>query len=42
MNPKLRTPKELNGIFNNQNSEYINIAENLQIEGRSIVAGPVY
>ena len=25
-----------------QNSEYINITENLQIEGRPIAAGPVY
>ena len=42
MNPKLHKSKELNEIIENQNSEYINVTENLQIEGRSIVAGPVY
>ena len=42
MNPKLHKSKELNEIIENQNSEYINITENLQIEGRPIAAGPVY
>ena len=42
MNPKLHKSKELNKIFDNQNSEYINTTENLQTEGRSIVGGPVY
>ena len=42
MNPKLHKSKELNEIIENQNSEYINITKNLQIEGRPIVAGPVY
>ena len=42
LNPKLHKSKELNEITENQNSEYINITENLQIEGRPIVAGPVY
>ena len=42
MNPKLYKSRELNEIIENQDSEYINITENLQIEGRPIVAGPVY
>ena len=42
MNPKLYKSKELNEIIENKNSEYINITESLQIEGRPIVAGPVY
>ena len=42
MNPKLHKPKELNEITENQNSEYINITENLQIEGQPVVAGAVY
>ena len=42
MNPKLHKSKELNEIIENQNSEYINITEHLQIEGPPIVAGPVY
>ena len=42
MNLKLHKSKELNEIIENQNSEYINITKNLQIEGRPIVAGPVY
>ena len=42
MNPKLHKSKELNEMMENQNSEYINITENLPIEGRPIVAGPVY
>ena len=42
MNPKLYKSKELNEIIENKNSEYINITKNLQIEGRPIVAGPVY
>ena len=42
MNPILHKSKELNGIIENQNSENINITKNLQIEGRPIVAGPVY
>ena len=42
MNPKLHEAKELNKITENQSSEYINITENLQIEGRPVVAGPVY
>ena len=33
MNPKLHKSKELNEIIENQNSEYINITKNLQIEG---------
>ena len=42
MNPKLHKSKELNKIIENQNSEYINITKNLQIEGLPIVAGSVY
>ena len=42
INPKLHKSKELNEIIENKNSEYINITKNLQIEGRPIVAGPVY
>ena len=42
MNPELHKSKELNEIIENQNSEYINITKNLQIEGRPIVAGRVY
>ena len=42
MNPKLHKSKELNEIIGNQNYDYTNITENLQIEGRPIVAGPVY
>ena len=42
MNPKLYKSRELNEIIENQDSEYINITENLQVEGRPIVAGPVY
>ena len=41
MNPKLHKSKELNKIIKNQNSEYIIITKNLQIEGRPIVAVPV-
>ena len=42
MNPKLHKSKELNKITANQNSEYINIYKDLLIEGRPIVAVPVY
>ena len=42
MNPTLHKSKELKEIIENQNSEYISITENLQIEGRPIAAGPVY
>ena len=42
INPKLHKSKELNKIIANQNSEYINITQNLQTEGGPIVAGPVY
>ena len=46
MNSKLHKSKELNEIIKNHNistlSEYINILEDLQFEGQSIVAGPVY
>ena len=42
MNPKLHKSKELKKIIENSNSEYINITKNLQIEGRSLVAGSVY
>ena len=46
MNSKLHKSNELNEIIKNHNistlSECINITENLQFEGRSIVAGPVY
>ena len=42
MNPKWHKSKELNKLIKNQNSEYINITENIQIEGWPIVAGPVY
>ena len=42
MNPKLHKSKELNKRTKNQNSEYINITKNLQIEGWPVVAGPVY
>ena len=39
--PKLHKSKELNEIIKNRNSEYVNITEKLQIQGRPIVAGPV-
>ena len=42
MNPKLHKSKELNEIIENQKSEYINVINNLHIEGRLIAAGPVY
>ena len=42
VNPKLHKSKELNEIIENQNTQNINITKNLQIEGRPIVAGPVY
>ena len=42
MNLKLHKSKDLNEIIENQNSEYLNITNNLQIEGQPIVAGPVY
>ena len=42
MNPKLQKSKELNKIIETQNSEYINITQNLQIEDGPIFAGPVY
>ena len=42
MNPKLPKSKELNEIIENQNSEYVNITENLKIEGQPIFSGPVY
>ena len=38
----LHKSKELNEIIENKNLEYINITKNVQIEGRPIVAGPVY
>ena len=41
-NHKLHKCKELNEKIENQNSEYINITKNLQIEGQPIVARPVY
>ena len=34
MNLKLHKSKELNEIIENQNSEYINITKNLQIESQ--------
>ena len=42
MNPKLHKSKELNEIIENQNSEYVNITENLKFEGQPIFSGPVY
>ena len=42
MNHKLHKSKDLNEIIENENSEYISITKNLQIEGQLIVAGPVY
>ena len=42
VNPKLHISKELNKIIKNQNSKYINITENLLIEGWPTVARPVY
>ena len=39
MNPKLHKSKELSEIIEIKNSEYINITENSQTEGRPIVAG---
>ena len=41
MNTKLCKSKELNEKIKSQNSGYINITENLQIEVLAIVAGPV-
>ena len=29
-------------VIKNQNSEYINITENLQVKGRPIAAGPAF
>ena len=42
MSFKLHKSMGLKEIISNQNSEYINITENLQIKGRPAVAGPVY
>ena len=42
VNPKSNKSKELYEIIENKNSECISITQNLQIEGRPIVAGPVY
>ena len=42
MTQKLHKSKELNEIIKNQNSEYINITENINIEGRPNVARPIY
>ena len=42
MLPKLHKSKEINDIIVAKNSEYINVDELLNIEGRLIVAGPCY
>ena len=42
MLPKLHKSKRLNEIIKERNSEYISITEKIEIEGRPIVAGPLY
>ena len=42
MFPKLHKIKRINEIIQTQQCEYINIEENIIIEARHIVAGPVY
>ena len=41
MNPKLHKFKELNEIIGSQNSEYINITRNIQMEGQQLLLGLV-
>ena len=42
MFPKLDKTKRINEIIQKQQCEYINIVENIIVEARHIVAGPVY
>ena len=42
MLPKLHKSKEINDIIQRKRAEYIQIDEDILIEGRSIVAGPVF
>ena len=42
MLPKLHKSKRINEIIQKQQCEYINIEENIIVEARHIVAGPVY
>ena len=42
MLPKLHKSKRINEIIKEKQTEYIHINENILVEGRPIVAGPVY
>ena len=42
MLPKLHKSKRINEITQKQQCEYINIEENITVEARAVVAGPVY
>ena len=42
MLPKLHKSKEINEIIQRKRTEYIQIDEDILIEGRPIVAGPVF
>ena len=42
MLPKLHKSKRINEIMQKEQWEYINVAENIIVEARPIVAGPVY
>ena len=42
MLPKLHNNKRINEIIQKQQCEYINIENDIIVEARSIVAGPVY
>ena len=42
MLPKLHKSKEINEIIQRKRTEYIQIDEDILIEGRPVVAGPVF
>ena len=42
MLPKLHKSKRINEIMQKEQWKYINVAENIIVEARPIVAGPVY
>ena len=42
MLPKLHKSKEINEIIQRKHTEYIQIDDDILIEGRPIVAGPVF
>ena len=42
MHPKLRKAKKINEIIEIKRTEYIQIDEGILVEGRLIVAGPVF